>query len=64
MEKCYECKQPLDSYYETFYLDRNGKLTSETELEAFFTLHPHERGKLTLEKVFICGLCAFSFFTN
>lgn len=56
----YEFKQPLDSYYETFYLERNEKLTTESELETFFNLHPHERGKLKLEKVFVCGLCTFS----
>ena len=64
MEKCYKCKQALDSNYEMYYLDRNNNLTTETEAEAFYTLHPHERGKLKFKKVFVCSLCAFSMIKN
>lgn len=60
MNKCYKCKGILDSMYEVYYLDRNNQLVSESELEAFFILHPDQKDRLELPKVFLCGLCAFT----
>lgn len=60
MNKCYKCQGTLDSFYEMYYIDRNNKLVSESELEAFFILHPDQRERLKLEKVFVCGICSFS----
>lgn len=60
MNRCYKCKGALDSMYEMYYLDRNNNLVSEPELEAFLILHPDEKDRLELPKVFLCGICAFT----
>jgi hypothetical protein len=43
---------------EAMYLDRNRKVFSESELEAFRVLHP-ESSYLEFQKVSVCGMCRF-----
>lgn len=55
--RCYVCKA-TDSISLPMYLDRNKRLFSESELEAFRVLHP-EAAYIQFEKVMVCGMCKF-----
>lgn len=54
---CYLCKA-IDSMCVTMYLDKNRKVFSESELEAFRVLHP-EASRIEFRKISVCGMCKY-----
>ena len=54
--RCEKCGG-FDSFIQYYYVDRNGEIFNQSELDAFNILHPY--AKVTFEKVLLCGLCYF-----
>lgn len=60
--KCVQCGC-FDSYTEYYYVDLNGEVFGEAELEAFKILHPEVKN-INFRRVLLCGLCAAQFKMN
>ena len=57
MEKCQKCNGH-DSLLTHVFVDKNNYMMTESELEAFRTLHPEAKNQ-AFHKIVLCGLCLF-----
>jgi len=54
--RCAKCGNS-DSHAQFIFVDRNGCIITESQLEAFRILHPDSN--IQFQRVFLCGLCIF-----